>query len=856
MNKKEQALERMLNRDALTRKSGAEPPYSADVQLLEFILENKLLDNENARRWIIERGASDWSGPVRKVIEALILLLELGRNDDALEIFKKLVGLGADSSDSFERRRAFFAKGSFLFYQLKDVFEKERLLFDRIDSWGEALVQLQSQLVEDDRAIYYEQLRLDRSDLMDGIFASEFYDRRYKNKRTFRIVETIETCLEECVMEEEAQKFRSFSDQLVKSKLGFPNCQPRAALFDFLSNHDSTWHEKEAIRLLLSHDGASERFTSSWDRLLWSVLGSESQIEHASRFAEKYRNADAISEEMRLGVFHDLWKFGVLTEVEICQVDTGLEENRVYRVADPRERFKMSEPFFEAGNETWEEGFTRKWPVESERELVEVVVAKPPSEESDELKRKRLLDKIEAVAALANVERDTSFNGNGWIMEWSSKAIADLREVIEIDLRLRANAESIVFIDALNKRFHGWRGQFESALKWLDLSSPPESDADEFPLGVPSGDLFASSFNFLDELCAVTSDLEDEKEMFYAQVAKNWNGWSLYSQGLALCRVRRFHWVVDPSMRECLRITVLTCNDSRVVSAALSNLMACRASGVVELTSSILNRVDSFPNSHELVYYVGKIIGYAIAQAEFNENAHEEMLAVSNWFDDLKSNHSLEPEVWKNLISAVLNKLNEVLIEAETKLLAQANFWASQCIWGLSEWIRLSDKEDDTTHLPNSPVRFIRQNAWSRDVAETMLTRLSDTLALIVRQGGLGNFFSIHFELVRNTENSQLLESIDALPVLAFLDDQCRIDICLASTERLVEWSRAQKTTNDLAYGSSISGHDTSKLIECCIDYCDDKNFTRRELSKCVDLLSELEDRRISNELRIKLRNS
>ena len=137
-----------------------------------------------------------------------------------------------------------------------------------------------------------------------------------------------------------------------------------------------------------------------------------------------------------------------------------------------------------------------------------------------------------------------------------------------------------------------------------------------------------------------------------------------------------------------------------------------------------------------------------------------------------------------------------------------------------------------------------------------MLTRLSDTLALIVRQGGLGNFFSIHFELVRNTENSQLLESIDALPVLAFLDDQCRIDICLASTERLVEWSRAQKTTNDLAYGSSISGHDTSKLIECCIDYCDDKNFTRRELSKCVDLLSELEDRRISNELRIKLRNS
>ena len=68
MNKKEEALERMLNRDALTRKSGAEPPYSADVQLLEFILENKLLDNENARKWIIERGASDWSGPVRKAL--------------------------------------------------------------------------------------------------------------------------------------------------------------------------------------------------------------------------------------------------------------------------------------------------------------------------------------------------------------------------------------------------------------------------------------------------------------------------------------------------------------------------------------------------------------------------------------------------------------------------------------------------------------------------------------------------------------------------------------------------------------------------------------------------------------------
>ena len=171
MNKKEQALERMLIRDALTRKGGVEPPYSADVQLLEFILENKFLDNENARKWIIERGASDRSGPVRKVIEALIFLLELGHYDDALGIFKKLVGLGADSSDSFERRRAFFAKGSFLFYQLKDVFEKDRLLVDRIDSWGEALVQLQSQLIEDDRVIYYERLRLDRSDLIDGILS-------------------------------------------------------------------------------------------------------------------------------------------------------------------------------------------------------------------------------------------------------------------------------------------------------------------------------------------------------------------------------------------------------------------------------------------------------------------------------------------------------------------------------------------------------------------------------------------------------------------------------------------------------------------------------------------------------------
>ena len=128
--------------------------------------------------------------------------------------------------------------------------------------------------------------------------------------------------------------------------------------------------------------------------------------------------------------------------------------------------------------------------------------------------------------------------------------------------------------------------------------------------------------------------------------------------------------------------------------------------------------------------------------------------------------------------------------------------------------------------------------------------------ASIIANGGLAEFFEIHYELTNHVESPVIVKKFGLHPAVSFLDDSERIELCSCSVRRLCAWQKEKKTTNDLGYGSSLYGVETEKLLSICMDYADDKSFVRRELANSIDSISNADLREVANRLRLRLRGS
>jgi hypothetical protein len=137
-----------------------------------------------------------------------------------------------------------------------------------------------------------------------------------------------------------------------------------------------------------------------------------------------------------------------------------------------------------------------------------------------------------------------------------------------------------------------------------------------------------------------------------------------------------------------------------------------------------------------------------------------------------------------------------------------------------------------------------------------LLEGMADTVRRVITEVALGGFYTIHHELTKLLKHDEA-EASDSLAAAArSLPPEIMIRFCRASAERVAQWRKEGKTTNDIAYGHSLSGGSTSELIALTFESAADREHARRELAPIIDILADAGLRDIASQLRSKLRHA
>lgn len=860
-------LERLLKRDDTVRAAGQKPDPRAEAEIIEFIARNSLYANERGRRWLAARAGTEDYWVARRLIDSIIPLLQGGYSNDALSIFRSL--LGYERLDKRGKRRtSLLGRQSIFQSDFAAVLRSQGLVSDHPSTWGNAIIELQADLLIDDQQ-ENDWRGESRSNVIPAADVDyESYSQRlyFERERPHDPVHIVAECVERGMLavarSQNNYGFRELADRLIATKWGIAKSQPLIALVD-CAKEDSLgpWQCEEAVRLLTIQTIVESPTAYPWRRLLRCYIQTKITAEQITLLVEAIRRF-APNNNTRLNELADLVDPGVLTEDEISDVAAARGSNNVYKAYDPRDMRALREgghvEWSSATNETW-----NRWPFEEDRPAVRTLV------ERKEPTKDLPLDQVDTslqqrLQALRTISKRQVVDENEWfgeVLEWCAHSIADLKHRLKASLALAPHQTLPLdtYVDALGQQCPWWKDRAIAALTRLSEPLPQShTERQHFGVSYDGGDPVAGSLRFLDELLAAPpgSELDSYRDNFYALVCNGWKAWPAYTCGLSVWLVRECHWRESDVLRGLLVEIVERERDSEIVDLSLGRLIRLGCPQLTQLLQLVLVRIEEFNKPRETAHLIGSVVGNAVIRYRAGHEAHEELRNISEWFDAMKLGPEYSSEVGEALITSVLDSAERHIALHDNPTREHATEWLSLVKWGINRWLDAGPDVNDTRHLPNAPIRFVREHAWSRDVLEYLLVELNDLLIRIFHEGGLGEFNLVHFECTERVDNARIVAEIgETLPVVAFLSDGQRLGLCRASAERVADWRREGKKTNDLGFGSSLTGQDTKRLIEKCFAHSGDRNHVRRELATIVDILADAGLRNVANELRATLRH-
>ncbi len=851
-------LERLIRRDGAVRTGGNRPAPRAEAAIIEYIGQRELYANATARNWLVDRAGTERYWVARRLFETLAPLIQNGYHADALSIFQRLLARD-DAEKGRERQEILLGKHSMLQPEIKEVIATEGLVSTYPQTWGAALVELQADLLKG------RQARQNCDDEVDyeDYFQQAYFLRTRKHDPIYMVAEAIRTGLAESVRLPTAEGFQILTDALVQTKWGLARSQPLVTLLDLAKQSQlGEWQCQEAIRLLTLNAIVESSAACPWRRLLRSYLLPRLRRRQIIHLVQAVRQN---ARSTRVKELSDFRNTDVLEVDEIAEVAKAQEENRVSEPYDPRELRRSGEGAQRLGGSSidW---VVKRWPFVDEHSAIMLLVnRKQPTKDVDAAALKhQLFCRLDALRRIT--QRDAIDEGEwfGQVLQWCAEAISDLRRYLALTVGVSAGGLVPIesYLDALHEHCPWWRARADAGISRLE-DAPPRSHFEEEnnEFGYIGGDPIAGSLRLFDELLTVAngSGLDRYREALSTTICDAWDRWPVYTRGVAIELLESYHWAASAPMRELLVRSVRNEVNSKLLRSCLTHLLQLRDSRLTSLMQHLLGRISGVTDPVDTAHLLGEVIGNAVMRYRAGCEELDELETISRWFDEIRDHRAHSSEVRQALITSILAAAELEVALSEHRKEHYLTEWLSLTRWGIGEWLDDVGDAEDTRHLPSTPIRFARQSVWSSDLLVYVLSELKDLLIRVFQEGSLGEIYSVHFELSERVEGKHVIAGArssgsGASSVMAFLSDAECLEICRASAERVAGWRREGKVTNDLAYGSSLSGQDSKRLIEQCFETARDRNHVRRELAPIVDVLAEAGLRDIANELRIKLR--
>lgn len=862
MNEPAAILERSLRRDAAIRAAGNVPGPAAESHIIDFIVKHELFESDNARRWLIERSSVRDYWVTKGIVESIGPLVERGYAADAVALFAVLVDLD-DESGSPQRRNDMLRRESWLRHELEKQLEKPGLISEHPTTWGSCLIRFQSLLLLEEQHSeaggneqVFAEPRTRQAD-SDHHFHYWFYQTKRPERDAWGMVaKVVEQGLAEAVALAASEPFSLLAQELIASKWGLAMCQPLVALYDHSKEMvERSWQREEAKRLLCLNEVEQSYAAFAWRRLLRRNLFVNLTKEEKCELLQPIRQYQE-NVRVRVNELSDFQECGLLTREEETAIDKARRDGELFAPTDPRDLRSASGASFSSESPT--DRFIDTWPHPDDHALLKSLTATEALGKDVEIcdLEASLFPRLDALNVILTRSEVDSPDWFGEILGWGKRAIEDLKRWSQMEQAADEETpfDTELYLEALERKAPWWGHRVAAALARLKQPAPDDHashQSDHISWG--SNDPVACSLSFLDEVLAAPtgSKLDVYRSDLEESVANAWDCWPTYTRGLSVAILRTYYWSNSPCLTELLVRVLQTETHSDDIEFALHHLLRAGSSGIAQLMRSLLERVDTLTNPSDIAYMIGGVIGNAVVRYRGSGEDAKELEEISRWYDQLAEDCPTEESVRFSLIASILEGAKSFL--GTVKLLEDrhAEVWLALITWGLNTW--LNQEEGQKNHLPVRPVTDVREMHWNVSQRAFLLEGIVDVLLRLVSEADLGGFYEVHYELRKLLEDDTSKRSeVVACP----LSDKTLLRCCRASAERVAQWWREGKTTNDLAYRFSLSGDNTSELLTLVFNIANDRENARREIAPIIDILADAGLRDTASQLRNKFRHS
>jgi hypothetical protein len=405
-----------------------------------------------------------------------------------------------------------------------------------------------------------------------------------------------------------------------------------------------------------------------------------------------------------------------------------------------------------------------------------------------------------------------------------------------------------------------WSEFADLAITRLSSEVPPEHhNAPASFLYWSSGDSLVQSLIFLDTVLSATgsADLLELQKRLATAIAGSWQKWSPFTKTMALHVLQPYFWANQPLLRALLDRELTEATDPGLTDQALRIRLRSGGKGLAETLSQLLQRVNALPGFEQVIRNVGESIGIAAVQANAIAAPAPSLREGAKMLWEPILLTGLDRNAKCSLITGVIWGAMHLVEGTKERAEQLANAWVKVANWSSEHWPFDPEAEDDE-RFPILAVASVLHASWDSGTRRRLFVSLAHNLERIMREGSLGDFCTLHFELGAELEGRRVTAQPPEghAPVRSAIPDDLLIQLCRASADRVARWRTLGKRTDDLGWGGALAGHDTSFLVRQVFNYGEDREYLRREIPNVIDRLHQAGLEEVATELRVYLRRA
>jgi hypothetical protein len=388
-----------------------------------------------------------------------------------------------------------------------------------------------------------------------------------------------------------------------------------------------------------------------------------------------------------------------------------------------------------------------------------------------------------------------------------------------------------------------WREMVDAAIARLTVPPPRE----HFERGADGHLVWGTDDPVLNAAHFLNDTLAIERELVFVEmqtrladtVRQQWSSWPPFTRATALSVLRTWFWVEMSQLRSVLGATLEAEPSALVTEVAVRRALSVAFSRSVPELAKFIDRANQ-GGHEEAIQATATVLGQAAvlvsrptATVRIKELDH---LYNRAFAVDWKTSH-----LKGTVLSSALWGATEVI--GQLSWPGSTDAWLKVAQKVIEDWPHAGDNAFDKDDFPMHTLFMAFESKWSERECGEVLEKLVPGFQKLFRCGTLGDLAEFHFsfrDLVTGDRHGRLSGGAGVTrPAIDASVEHVAPLIVRAAADRIAQWQREKKVSNDLGWGSALTGQETVELMKVVIDRGSDRARLAQEFMPSIDVLAD-----------------